>query len=107
MARFANGGAPPPRGGGGAVTRREMMNSTSGFLPPSADSEEPECEEKLGKLLVSQLVAFDIAVIDICIYGMYVYEYIYIVLTLRYQSNHQRINDNMRKCQTRRANMRV
>ena len=54
MARYANGGAPPPRGGGGAVTRREMMNSTSGFLPPSADSEELECEEKLGKLLVSQ-----------------------------------------------------
>ena len=55
MARYANGGAPPPRGGGGAVTRREMMNSTSGFLPPSADSEELECEEKLGKLLVSYI----------------------------------------------------
>jgi len=67
MARYANGGAPPPRGGGGAVTRREMMNSTSGFLPPSADSEELECEEKLGKLLVSQLVEFNMAVIDVCI----------------------------------------
>ena len=64
MARYANGGAPPPRGGGGAVTRREMMNSTSGFLPPSADSEELECEEKLGKLLVSHIGRFDMAVID-------------------------------------------
>ena len=35
------------------------------------------------------------------------YIHVYIVLTLRYQSNHQRINDNMRKCQTRRANIRV
>ena len=33
--------------------------------------------------------------------------HICIVLTLRYQSNHQRINDNMRKSQTRRANIRV
>ena len=66
MARYANGGAPPPRGGGGAVTRREMMNSTSGFLPPSADSEEPECEEKLGKLQVSHIGPFDIPVIDVC-----------------------------------------
>ena len=71
MARYANGGAPPPRGGGGAVTRREMMNSTSGFLPPSADSEELECEEKLGKLLVSHIGRFDMAVIDVCMY-MYV-----------------------------------
>ena len=68
MARYANGGAPPPRGGGGAVTRREMMNSTSGFLPPSADSEELEYEEKLGKLLVSHIRSFDIAVIDMYMY---------------------------------------
>ena len=39
--------------------------------------------------------------------GSTVHVLVYIVLTLRYQSNHQRINDNMRKCQTRRANIRV
>ena len=66
MARYANGGAPPPRGGGGAVTRREMMNSTSGFLPPSADSEEPVCEEKLGKLNFVHIVRFDMADNDVC-----------------------------------------
>ena len=73
MARYANGGAPPPRGGGGAVTRREMMNSTSGFLPPSAGSEELEYEEKLGKFNLSHIDGFDMADNDICtcMYVMY------------------------------------